>query len=130
MINSPVTDRFARTTAVGNTTNGYRRLLQLHIPSEGILCRGWVASFSLQNKGFQEPAPTYSFNFFIAFDQMAENIGISHQIKKVYTQDDNVFASKAKSKPATIAPEPGERDFPERRPIIDIEEGAPGGRPR
>lgn len=86
-------------------------------------------SFQVTNKGVQDPAPTYEFNFFVAFDKMAENIGISHLIKKTYTMDDNVFASKAKSKSST-APEPGERDYPSPRYPIDIEEGAPGGRPR
>jgi hypothetical protein len=38
IINSPVTDRFAR-LSTGNTS-GFRRLLQLSIPTEGILVRG------------------------------------------------------------------------------------------
>jgi hypothetical protein len=119
MINSPATDRFSRLQAQGQTTNGYRRLLQLSIPSEGVLCRGWIDKFSLTNKGTQVVAPEFSFTFFVAFDQMAENIGISHQIKKVYDSDDNVFASRAKA-PVTqeagargdLVHERDERDFP------------------
>ncbi len=38
LINSPVTDRFSR-MASGNTS-GFKRLLQLSIPTEGILVRG------------------------------------------------------------------------------------------
>ncbi len=38
LINSPVTDRFAR-LSTGNTS-GFHRLLQLSIPTEGVLVRG------------------------------------------------------------------------------------------
>ena len=76
-------------------------------------------------------APEYTFQFFVVSDQMDEDIGISHTIKSVYNEDDNVFASRGKkTTPDQTAPTPGERDYPERKPIIDIEEGAPGGRPR
>ena len=95
IINSPVTDRFARLSS-GNTS-GFKRLLQLSIPTEGMLVRGWVDTFSVVNKGHFDPAPEYSFCFFVVFDSMSENIGISHTIRDVYNQDDNVYADRKKS---------------------------------
>jgi len=62
-----------------------------------MLVRGWVDTFSVVNKGHFDPAPEYSFSFFVVFDSMSENIGISHTIRDVYNQDDNVYADRKKS---------------------------------
>lgn len=54
----------------------------------------------MSNKGVFEVAPQYTFSFFVVFDQMSQDIGISHQIKKVYESDDNVAASRTTTTPA------------------------------
>lgn len=102
-----MTDRFAR-LYTGNTA-GFRRLLQLSIPTEGILVRGWAENFSVVNKGFADPAPKYNFDFFVVFDQMSEDIGISHTIKGVYNEDDNVYADRKRkvTRPDDRAERPG-----------------------
>ena len=59
---------------------------------------------------------------------MDEDIGISHTIKGVYNEDDNVYASRGKKPTAPApAPEPGNRDYPSPKPITDpdIPEGSP-----
>lgn len=115
IVDSPVTDRFARVNS-GNTT-GFRRLLQLSIPSEGILQRGWIDEFRVVNKGVFDPAPEYQFSFFVVFDQLGLDMGISHQIKAAYDSDDlvqiNVAPRKASggSDGGSIGSiEPGSRD--------------------
>jgi len=116
LINSPVTDRFARLSS-GNTS-GFRRLLQLSIPTEGVLVRGWVDAFSVVNKGHFEPAPTYSFSFFVVFDQMSEDIGISHTIRAVYNEDDLVYVNRKKP----VVSEPVRPDDRATRPTTPSEE--------
>ena len=70
-------------------------------------------SFSVVNRGVFDPAPEYTFNFFVVFDSMSEDIGISHVIKDVYNQDDNVYANRKKRALSPIdSAEPGHRDFP------------------
>ncbi len=127
IIDSPVTDRFAR-LATGNTS-GFRRLLQLSVPTEGILVRGWIDGFNVVNKGHFDIAPQYNFDFFVVFDSMSEDIGISHTIKGVYNEDDNVYADRKRKAPSSSdqVHEPGERDYPERRPLPPESTGTSGG---
>jgi hypothetical protein len=85
ILNVPFNERFTRV----NTTNpGYQRLMRLSIPTEDMVLRGWVTSFSLSKKGVFDPAPDYTFNFFVVFDGTAASIGISHRIKKFYDATD------------------------------------------
>lgn len=86
MVSMPPNERFTRI----NTTNpGYHRLLRLSIPHEPLYVRGWIEDFSITKRGVHDPAPQYSFNFFVVFDQSARDIGISHRIQKYYSAADS-----------------------------------------
>jgi hypothetical protein len=86
MVNMPPDERFSRI----NTINpGYHRLLRLSIPHEPLYVRGWIDNFAITKRGVHDPAPEYSFNFFVVFDQSARDIGISHRIQKYYNAADS-----------------------------------------
>lgn len=83
MINTPSKMAFTRTDTA---SPGYNRLMRLVIDGEGILWRGWIPSFTLTKKGVMEPAPQFSFEFFMVFDTHANNIYVSNQIVKLWWQ--------------------------------------------
>jgi hypothetical protein len=86
----PRNQRFAR---INTSSPGYQRLLRLSIPSERLLVRGWVSNFSIIKKGVFDPAPEYTFNFFVVFDNTAQNIALSHRIRRFYDAADYAFAT-------------------------------------
>lgn len=65
----------------------YRRLMLLSVPTESIMFRGWVPSFTLSKKGVFDPAPAYSFNFTVIFDPHATNVEISHALQRSFFAD-------------------------------------------
>lgn len=65
------------------------RMLLLDIPTENNQWRGYVKSFGMTKKGVFDPAPTYNFNFVVIFDDLAENFGISSQIRRYYKHSDS-----------------------------------------
>lgn len=116
LINSPVTDRFARTNT-GNRS-GFNRLLRFSLPTESVLLRGFIeGAFTVKNKGVFEFAPQYNFNFFVVFDQLSTDIGISHIIKGFYESDDDAFISR-KNAPVETRPPSEIHDPPIVRPEI------------
>ncbi len=75
-------------------------------------------------------APKYSFNFFVVFDQMSEEIGISNSIKGVYNEDyvryvDRKKATQNSSLPPNV--EPGQRDYPIKKPLPELTGGGGDG---
>jgi len=60
------------------------RLLLLDVPTENNQWRGFIKTFGMTKKGVHDPAPTYTFNFVVVFDDLAQNLGISSRIKKYY----------------------------------------------
>lgn len=61
-----------------------QRLLKLDVPTENNHWRGFVKNFGMTKKGVFQPAPTYSFNLFVVWDDLKENIGISSRMRKYY----------------------------------------------
>lgn len=74
---------------------GYRHLLQLVIPAEGIWLQGWVDRFTLSKYGNFDPAPTYTFSFFIAHDPRSVAVENSFVIRKWFTPDPNDLGAGA-----------------------------------
>lgn len=92
LINTPGTIMFNRTDT---NSVGYRRLMKLWVYREGILVRGFIPRFTISKRGVFDPAPQYNFNFTVVFDPYAENIQISQNIRKYYTNADNYSSNKA-----------------------------------
>lgn len=83
MVNTPSTMAFTRTDS---QSPGYQRLMRLYIAGEDILWRGWIPNFTLSKKGVMEPAPEFSFQFYVVFDMHATNIYGSRQVTKLWWQ--------------------------------------------
>jgi len=81
LANIPFDQRFSR---INGKNDGYKRLMKLSVPSEGIALRGWIDTFKIAKKGYKNVAPEYSFDFFVVFDNTATNIGISSRVQKYY----------------------------------------------
>lgn len=81
MVNTPGSMSF---TVPDNSSVGFQRLMQLSVDGEGIVYRGWIPSFTLTKKGVMEPAPQFTFDFFLVFDQHSTNIITSRQIEKLW----------------------------------------------
>lgn len=114
LINTPFDERFAR---IHTDNPGYKRLMRISIPTEGIAIRGWIDSFSVAKKGYKNVAPEFTFDFFVVFDQTAVDIGISSRLQKYYDMDLGVIAKKPKlfveDRPAqdVVGDDPGDTRF-------------------
>ena len=84
LINTPFDERFSR---INTNNGGYKRLMRIAVPSEGISIRGWIDTFSIAKKGYPNVAPEFKFDFFVIFDDTATDIGISSRVKKYYDMD-------------------------------------------
>lgn len=61
---------------------GLRHLMLLSIPSEYIIARGWIPTFTISKRGVFDPAPEYTFGFFTALDPWSSDPIVSHQIRE------------------------------------------------
>jgi hypothetical protein len=80
MISRPGVRFSKNANAVGN-----RMLMWLTIPSEYISVKGWIPVFQRINRGVFEPAPEYTFDFYVAFDRLSADPLISHAIREFYS---------------------------------------------
>lgn len=54
--------------SIAQNSSAFSLLMYLTIPSEGIACRGWVASFTITRMGVIERTPNFSFPFTVIYD--------------------------------------------------------------
>lgn len=73
-------------------SNDSRRLMRLDVPTENNHWGGFIKTFGMTKKGVFVPAPTYTFNFVVVFDNTSENVGLSNRTVRNYaagTRDTN-----------------------------------------
>lgn len=104
MMNQPVDESFTRVAGAG-----FRRLLTLSVPSEGLWIRGFVPRFTLTKRGVFEPAPKFTFNFFVVFDSHSTDIRLSSEIRKYFTGgfDSAVVRDTPQNDTPTVTAPPG-----------------------
>lgn len=78
-----------------------KRLLLLDVPTENTFWRGFVKTFGMTKKGVHVPAPTYTFNFVVIFDQTSENFALSNRVTRFYNS--GTRSTPAATSPATNA---------------------------
>lgn len=66
-----------------NSTDS-KLLMLLDVPTEQTQWKGFVEKFGMVKKGVFVPAPTYTFDFVVVFDQTSQNFALSNRVNRYY----------------------------------------------